>query len=86
MNWEQFKTHFDKMPVNIARRQEARAKGLKTGQDATEFHIAVNSVWSTTNKDGSSTFAYERLGYHANTAYFFQGILESGVEIIDHRR
>lgn len=86
MDHNQFSTSFDSMLSNIVKRQADFNRGLNTGKSAAEFHIGRNGIWSTTNKDGSTTFSYERLGYHANTAYFFQGVLESGVAIVDHRQ
>lgn len=85
IDYRTFVTPFDKWPENVARRDENEARGLTTGNNALEFHIAITGVWSTRNKDGSRTQSYETLGYHANTAYFFKGILASGCKIIDHR-
>jgi len=60
-------------------------KGLGMAEKATEIHIAVNGVWSTKNRDGSHTFSYEKIGYHAGTDCLMLGFRESGVPIIDHR-
>lgn len=84
-SYVQLKTEFDGIPSNKANRTVEYERGLKTGIEATEFHISYSGTWSTTNKNGSSTGSYEKLGYHANTAYFFCGVAASGVKIVDHR-
>ena len=58
--------------------------GLEIGQTYNEFHIAINNAWSASDKR-RNCFSYEKLGYHRATAELFQGILDSGIKIIDHR-
>ncbi len=77
-----FRTRMD-IP-NDEHAQEQYQTGLQIGKEYAKFHIAVNRVWSA-SKPGSCCFSSEKLGYHRATAEFFQGILDSGIEIIDHR-
>lgn len=85
---EQFRTNLDHLPGK-AYEQEQHTKGLEIAETATEFHIAVNGVWSTTNKTGSHTQSYERLGYHSCTYHLVMGLIEgiengTEVKIIDY--
>lgn len=86
LSYAELYTPGDKIPENVARRESDYERGLKTGMNAVEFFINPRGVWSTHNKRNeygnlSSTYSYERLGYHANTAYFFAGVVASGVKI-----
>ena len=63
---------------------ERYKEGLERGLQATEIHISPTGVWSTDNKDGSSTQSYECLGYHACTAPLLSGFLNSGSPVIVH--
>jgi hypothetical protein len=85
IDWTHYKTDFDEIAANRARRDEDYERGLEAGNRAIKFHIGVNGVWATSNKDGSHTSSTEMLGYHANTAYFLRGVLDSGVQVMDHR-
>lgn len=80
-----YNAYFDEMPSNRAKRSAAYDAGFEIGQNAIEFHIGMSGAWSTWNRDDSHTSAYEVLGYHCNTCYFFAGVYASGVKIIDHR-
>ena len=64
----------------------AYEKGLKTGREATKFSVAVNNVWSCDCKNGGFLSSYEKLGYHAHTASFFRGVLDSGCPVYVYRR
>ena len=64
---------------------EAKKRGLEVGHNASEFHIAINSIWSAHMKDNGHMQSYECLGYHQSTASFMRGILESGVSVYVHR-
>lgn len=82
-SYTELKTEFDGM--HRANRGADYDRGFRVGSEATEFNISYSGTWSTVNKDGSSTGSYEKLGFHANTAYFFCGVVASGVKIVDHR-
>lgn len=80
-----FATPYDKLPVNIARQQESYRRGLKVGEQAIEVGINYTGAWYATNRDGSFVSSYECIGYHANTRYFWQGVIDSGVKIVVKR-
>jgi len=92
LDWQKFETPFDSMPSNVARQQDRYNEGLETGRNAKEFHLSVRGVWSTENRVDANgygmsyTSSYEGIGYHANTAHFLHGILDSGCPVIVHRR
>lgn len=77
-----FATDHDTLAVNIARQEENYQRGLRTGQNATEVGINYNGAWFASNRDGSFLTSYESIGYHANTRFFWQGVIDSGVRII----
>lgn len=61
-------------------------RGLETGKQAKHVFVATNNVWSASMKDGGHLSSYEKLGYHAGTAYFFFGLLKSGCPITVYRK
>jgi hypothetical protein len=86
LNWEDFLNPFDNLPSNVQDIEKNYQRGLAHGQEAIEFHISITGSWSTHLKTGGHCQAYEKIGYHAGTGHFLRGILDSGVEIIDHRQ
>ena len=81
---DNFMTGFDG-PRNMEYSLEQYYKGRQIGKDADCIHIAVNDVWGASMKDGSSVASYEKIGYHAATAFLLQGFLESGCKVLVHR-
>lgn len=80
-----FGTPFDGMPSNLENREKRYQDGLKVGKDAKAVVVGPTDVWSAQMKDGASLQSYERIGYHANTKAFWQGVLDSGVKVIVYR-
>lgn len=70
---------------NLSQRETEYERGLAVGSKARAFYISQRGAWSTRNEDDSHTNAYEVLGYHAGTAYFYAGVVASGVPVIDFR-
>jgi hypothetical protein len=66
--------------------KDAYDRGMRTGSGLAEFHISIGGVWSGSTMSGGHCQSYETLGYHANTAEFMRGVIESGVTIVDHRK
>ena len=62
---------------------ERAAKFVATNKP-TMIHIAVNGVWSARNGDGSSTFSYEKLDYHAGCREFLEGLRDLGIPFTFH--
>jgi len=85
LNWEQFGTAFDAMESNVARQDDKYQKGLEVGQRSTYVFISGNGTWGARGRDGSQTTSYEGIGYHAGTAHFWRGVLDSGVPICIYR-
>lgn len=77
-----YRSPFD--PENKIRKKRYE-EGLQTAEEYEYVTIAINGVWGGRKKDGASVGSYEKLGFHACTADFLQGILESGVQVIDYR-
>jgi hypothetical protein len=82
---DDFRTDFDALKCNLDKREEKYQKGLALGLASLYVSIACNSTWGASGKDGSSTHSYEGIGYHANTADFLRGIIDSGVPIVVYR-
>lgn len=85
LNSERFVTAFDAMHKNRDTAARQYQHGMDVGKRANRVHIAVNSVWSASMKDGGSLQSYEGIGYHACTADLLRGFLDSGVTIVVHR-
>jgi hypothetical protein len=60
-------------------------KGLAIGQKSLSVHIACNSTWGGSGKNGGQTSSYEGIGYHAGTGWLLKGFLDSGVPIVVYR-
>lgn len=60
-------------------------RGLAQGRKSTEVGICANGTWYARGKDSSSTTSYEGIGYHAGTANFWAGVLDSGCAVYVHR-
>lgn len=69
-----------------AKQVENFKRGFLTGRRAEHVFVAVNNVWSAKTKDGGHLQSYEKLGYHAGTAWFFLGVLKSGCPVTIYRR
>lgn len=76
-----FATPFDTMPENLAKRKVDYDRGMNIGMNAKRVVLDRGLRWEAMNLDGSYTVSYEKLGYHANTAYFYAGLIASGVHI-----
>lgn len=76
-----FATGWDNLPENIAKRSADYDRGWKVGMNAKRIILNRSLRWESDNLDGSYTTSYEKLGYHANTAYFYAGLVASGVQI-----
>lgn len=72
-----FRTVFDRKDYG----NEQYQKGLELGADCSGIFIAMNNCWSARRKDGAHITAYEKLGYHANTADLLRGFLDSGCAV-----
>jgi len=46
--------------------------------------IARNGVWSASG-NGISVMSYEKIGYHTGSNSFYEGLVDSGIEIRDLR-
>lgn len=75
---EMFGTSFD---VDINKRRENYERGLKTGEECTKVWVSANGTWGGDTKNGGIITSYEGIGYHAYTADFWRGILNSGVPV-----
>jgi len=84
LDWEFFVTDFDAMPVNRARAQEAYEKGLETGRENEVVFVTGRGTWGAKRPDCQTT-SYEGIGYHANTAHFWHGVLDSGCRVEVYR-
>lgn len=81
-----YRTAFDEFPTNSpAYAREQYERGRQMAEAGARIHISIAGTWSADNADGSSTTAYEKLGFHACTADLLQGWLLGGAEIVDHR-
>lgn len=80
-SYHAFMTPFDALPSNLAKRGEDYNRGLSVGMQAKCVTLSRTLCWSAVHLDGSIIQSYERIGYHANTAYFFAGLVASGVKI-----
>ncbi len=76
---------FDGFASNVARADQRYRDGLKVGAEANEVHVSINDVWGADCKNGGALSSYERLGYHAGTADFWRGVLDSGCAICVYR-
>ena len=79
-----FDTMFDG-PKNAEYRDKQYKQGLAIGDKSDYVTISCKGTWGATGKDGSSTCAYEGIGYHAGTAALLQGFLDSGVPVVVYR-
>jgi len=62
-------------------------KGLNLKLDHPSINyitIARNGVWSASG-DGICVMSYEKIGYHTGSNSFYEGLMESGIEIRDLR-
>lgn len=80
-----YRTDYDPQHVKTGYKEKQYNRGLQMAGECHKVHIARNGVWSSDNKDGSTTFSCETLGLHACTADLLQGWLDGGVTIIDYR-
>lgn len=78
---DNFRTDFD-TPESDA---EQYRLGRRIGARSTEIHVGTRNVWSARGWDGSSTAAYERIGYHRSTAALLRGFLDSPAAVVVHR-
>lgn len=81
-----FVTEYDKLSCNVARQEQRRQAGLENGKSYAYVFINARSVWGASGLDGSSTTSYEGIGYHANTASWYAGILASNCPVFVQRR
>jgi len=56
-------------------------RGLKTGNEMKEVTIALNNVWGGRSKDGGHVSSYEKIGHHAGSVEFLDGVLASGYPV-----
>jgi len=82
---ETYRTPYDTQHEKTGYKTKQYQKGLEMARDCYVVYIARNGVWSSDNRDGSTTFSYEGIGYHACTADLLQGWLDGGVTIVDYR-
>jgi hypothetical protein len=84
LEWENFDTLFDELPVNLEKAQDAYQKGLDVGKEYDEITLSVRGVWGA-HKENSHCQSYEGIGYHANTKWLLKGFLDSGCPIAVYR-
>jgi len=75
--------------IMVPGRGEHYERGFQQGVEAERVSIAVNNVWSASiaARPGCSTSvqSYERIGYHAGSASFLAGVLNSGCPVTVYR-
>jgi len=57
-------------------------EGKQQGANSCVVTIAVNDVWGATEWRGASVSSCEKIGYHAGSAAFLRGVLESGCVVV----
>lgn len=57
-------------------------RGVKVGNEATKVTIALNNTWGAKLKNGGSATSYEKIGYHAGSVDFLDGVLSTGVPVV----
>jgi hypothetical protein len=85
LNPDNFRTDYD-CRFGPESKSAKQRDGYVTGLSLQRFAIGQNGVWCGVPKDGGSLISYERIGYHALTAQFLQGILDSGCPIVVYRK
>jgi hypothetical protein len=80
-NPSNFQTEYDSATGGA----EAYAKGRRIGAKARSVVIALNDTWSAESENGGILTAYQRFGYHADTAELLRGLLDSGVALSVYR-
>ena len=59
-------------------------RGQKTGAEMSVVTIAINNVWGGRTKTGGHVSSYEKIGYHAGSVEFIQGVLDAGCKIVKY--
>lgn len=72
----------DKDPAKCERRYQ---EGLALGPRVRCFNVCANGTWSADMLDGGYMSSYEGIGYHACSAAFLRGILDSGAAVRIYR-
>lgn len=80
-----FRNAYDTLACNVAKREARYQEGIADGNGYSAFFINYKSVWYASGKDGSQISSYEGIGYHATTADFYRGILDSGCPVFVQR-
>ena len=80
---ETYRSDYDPQHIKTGYKDKQYNTGLTMAQTCYRIHISRYGVWSSDNKDGSTTFSCETLGLHACTADLLQGWIDGGATIID---
>ena len=56
-------------------------RGFEAGKEHEEISIALNNTWGGRTKSGGHTSSYEKIGYHAGSVEFLDGVLASGCPV-----
>lgn len=67
---------------HMATRTDHYDRGYMTGKKHAVITIALNDTWGGTTRDGGHTTSYEKIGYHAGSVDFLDGVLASGCPVI----
>jgi hypothetical protein len=87
LDWRNFITEYD--AHNGKEKADAQyQKGFIIGKKNAVVGVGAGGTWWAQGRPeqgcpmGSSTTSYEGIGYHANTADFWRGVLDSGCKIV----
>ena len=71
--------------LDIAKKRYDEGLNFKLNHHGIDYvTIARNGVWSASG-DGIFASSYEKIGYHTRSNSFYEGLLDSGIEIRDLR-
>ncbi len=61
------------------------AEGVDMGNQCVYVSVAVNNVWGAQALNGGCITSYERIGYHAGSVDFINGVLSTDCPVVVYR-
>lgn len=67
--------------MKASTKQEHRDRGIHQAEDSERVTISLNGTWSAKLKNGGNCTSYEKIGYHAGSKEFIEGVLSTECEV-----